>query len=104
MGFQNPGNKRVKLRIWNFAAPNAEVHPFFADSKGFVCILVGILKRTRINVVVLKKNLQQDLRYELNKRFLKKNIYRVFDNERHKLWAYCSDQNALLELKSGPFW
>ena len=27
--------------------------------------------------------------------------YRVFDNDRYKVWAYCSDQKASLELKTG---
>ena len=27
--------------------------------------------------------------------------YRVFDNDRNKVWAYCSDQKASLELKIG---
>jgi hypothetical protein len=33
----------------------------------------------------------------LNERWL----YRVFDNERHKVWAYCLDQKSSLELKTG---
>ena len=28
-------------------------------------------------------------------------FYRVFDNDKHKVWAYCSDQKESMELKTG---